>query len=164
MSHPDTPDGPIDPGESDGTHADTDSEVSEPTLAAGRRRLRIVAAILVVQAVGLAMFAGYLVVNLVGGSKQTTATSNTVIEIVAFVVVCVVLVLLARGCLRAQRWARAPVLVVELITLLGIGWPMLQGSMWYRLPLGLPVTLGSLAAIVLLLTPSTTAVLESSRD
>ena len=130
----------------------------------GGVRLLVVAAIVAAQAVGLFAFAVYLIVNLVAGTHETTATRNTVIETVAFIVVAGLLGLVARGCLRAQRWTRAPVLVVELIALLGVGRPMLQGDLWYRFVLGIPITVGAIVAIVLMLTPTVTATMYGNPE
>jgi hypothetical protein len=128
----------------------------------GLLRLRVVAAILVLEAVGLALFAGYLALNLVLGTEETTATTNTVIETVAFVVFAVVLALLGRGALHARRWARAPIVVTQLLTLLGPGVNIVQGDLWYRFVLGVPLCLGAVVALVLTLTPSVTAAMEAS--
>lgn len=130
-------------------------------LRAGRRRLLVVAAVLAAEAALLFGFAWYLVVNLVAGTKQTTATRNTVIETVAFFGVAGVLLLLAFGAARCRRWARSPTVLVELIALLGVGWPLLQGGVWYRYLLGVPLSVGAAAAVVLVLTPAVTAALDA---
>ena len=144
------------------------AEPAEPDLpsgadpATGRRLAAVAAAIVAAEAVALLVFAGYLLVNLVGGSEETTATSNTVIEIVAFAVMAVLLALVARGVLRCRRWARAPLVVTQLLTLLGPGWNMLQGDLWYRWVLGLPLTVGAAVALVLALTPAVSAAIEEN--
>jgi hypothetical protein len=133
-------------------------------VAVAQTRLRIIAAVLAFEAVAIVGVAVYLVVNLIAGTERGTETENTVIEIVAFTVIGGLLLLLARGCLRARAWARAPVVLAQLIAFFGVGVNILQGDLWYRWVLGLPLTLGALAAAVLILTPAVTALLHESSD
>lgn len=148
------------PREQGPSAADGGEAVDPAVLESGRRRLRFVAGVLEAEAAALLGVTIFLVANLVGGSQETTETKNTVIETVGFFGFAVVLMLLARGCLRARRWARAPVIVVQLIALLGIGLNLLQGDLWYGYLLGVPLTLGSALAALALLTPSVGALLD----
>ena len=145
-----------------------DDAVGEAELAAaqavGRRRLLFVAVVLLAEAVALLGVSIFLTANLLGGSEETTDTRNTVIEAVSFVVFAALLVLLARGCVRARRWARAPVIVVQLLCLLGVSINLLQGDLWYSLPLGIPLTIANVLVVLALLTPSVVLVMEHGED
>lgn len=155
---------PRERGESPAPDNAAPAPIDLPEHAAARLRLRLVAAVLAAEAVGLFVFATFLLANLIGGSEETTETRNTVIETVAFFVIAGVLALLSRGCWRGRRWARAPVLVAQLIALFGIGANLVQGDLWYGLLLGVPLCVGSALSILALVTPAVTAVLEQDRD
>jgi hypothetical protein len=66
------------------------------------------------------------------------------------------LLLVARGLLRARRWARAPALVTQLLVL-PVGAGLVQGGRWY---VGVPLILAALAVLVLLFTPAVSDTLE----
>ena len=149
----------------DDAEPDPHPEGDEPDLApGGRLRLRVVGVILFAEAVALAAFAGYLLANLIGGSDQTTETQNTVIETVAFFVIAGLLALLGRGALGCRRWSRAPVFVTQLIALLGPGLSVLQGDLWYRFVVGVPLAAGATVALLLVLTPSAGAAYDEAES
>ena len=116
--------------------------------------LRACAALVALQAVGLAAAAVFTVVELFVSSSddQVRAVVSGLLALTA----AVALGLVARGLLAGRRWARAPALVTNLI-LLPVAYGLLQAHVWYA---GIPLLLWALAVLVLLFAPSTSAALD----
>ena len=116
--------------------------------------LRACAALVALQAIGLAAAAVFTVVELFVASSDDVA--RAAVTAVLALVAAVGLGLVARGLLAGRRWARAPALVTNLI-LLPVAYGLLQAEVWY---VGIPLLLWAVAVLVLLFIPSTSAALE----
>jgi uncharacterized membrane protein (DUF2068 family) len=107
-------------------------------------RTRRGAAVLVaLQGLGLLAVGGFTAVEVVVATASSRAAAAT--AAVLALAYGVLLLVVARGVDRAQRWARAPVLVTELI-LIPVSVGLLQSGRWY---VGAPVLLTAAAALVL---------------
>jgi uncharacterized membrane protein (DUF2068 family) len=95
------------------------------------------------QALGLLAVGGFTAVELVVATASNRAAGAT--AAVLALAYGVGLLVVARGVDRAQRWARAPVLVTELI-LIPVSIGLVQSGRWY---VGAPVLLAAAAALVL---------------
>lgn len=107
------------------------------------RTRRIAAVLVALQALGLLAVGGFTAVELVVATASNRAAGAT--AAVLALAYGVGLLVVARGVDRAQRWARAPVLVTELI-LIPVSIGLLQSGRWY---VGAPVLLAAAAALVL---------------
>jgi len=116
--------------------------------------LRACAALVALQAIGLAAAAVFTVVELFVASSDDVA--RAAVTAVLALVAAVGLGLVARGLLAGRRWARAPALVTNLI-LLPVAYGLLQAEVWY---VGIPLLLWAVAVLVLLFVPSTSGALE----
>jgi len=121
---------------------------SHPAAGAGRpAALRPPAALVALEGVALVALAlWYAVKSLV---DRPDSLSRALLAAVLALLGGGVLLALARGLLRGRRWARTPVVVLELLSL-----PVGTGLLQARLPLyGLPIVAVALATLVLLATP-----------
>ena len=116
--------------------------------------LRACAALVALQAIGLAAAAVFIVVELIVSSSDDPV--RAVVSGLLALAAAVGLGLVARGLLAGRRWARAPALVTNLI-LLPVAYGLLQADVWY---VGIPLLLWALAVLVLLFAPSTSAALD----
>ncbi len=119
------------------------------------RTLLVAAAVAVLQSVGLVVFALAVVVAAVRGDRSSAADAALLAALVLGW--AVFLVVAARGLRDRRRWARAPLLLTELL-LVVVGVPLVQGgsSRWTG---ALMVVSGAVGAVALL-TPSVTRALE----
>jgi hypothetical protein len=118
--------------------------------------LRACAALVALQAIGLAAAAVFIVVELIVSSSDDPV--RAVVSGLLALAAAVGLGLVARGLLAGRRWARAPALVTNLI-LLPVAYGLLQADVWYA---GIPLLLWALAVLVLLFAPSTSAALDDN--
>jgi drug/metabolite transporter superfamily protein YnfA len=107
---------------------------------------RAAAAVVLLQAVFVVVLS--LVLAVEGFQPDTVDPLGA--EILALIGVAsgVVLGLLARGIAAGRRWARGPVVVIELICV-PIAWNLVQNDRWYA---GVPLGVAALAVLVLLAT------------
>jgi cell division protein FtsW (lipid II flippase) len=128
-------------------------EPGGPASAQRLPRLLLVAVwVAVVQAAGLAVFAAAVVVQAVRGDRSTV--ENVALLALLLVAWAAGLLVAARGLLRLRRWARAPLVVCQLL-LLAVGLPLVQGS-GARWAGGLLVV-SAAAGLVCVLSPPVTA-------
>ena len=115
--------------------------------------LRAAAALVAAQAVGLGALVVFYVVELLVATTTNAAAAVTTIVLVALAAAGVALC--ARGLQQRRRWARSPVLVLQLVALpVAIG--LVQGGIWY---VGIPLALWAVAVVVLLYSPGSNAAL-----
>ena len=116
--------------------------------------VRACAALVALQALGLAGIAVFFVVELVvaDADDRVRALVTALLALAA----AVGLGLVARGLGRRRRWARAPALVTDLLVL-PVAWGLFQGGRWY---VALPLALWALSVLVLLFAPPTDAALQ----
>jgi hypothetical protein len=107
---------------------------------------RAAAAVVLLQAVFLVVVSLVLAVE----GFQADAVDPLGAEILALIGVAsaVVLALLARGIAAGRRWARGPVVVLQLI-ILPISWNVLQNDKWYA---AIPLGVSAVAVLVLMAT------------
>ena len=105
---------------------------------------RAAAGVLVLQAVGVVVASVVLAVE--GFSPETVDRAGAEILAVIGLVGAVAVVVLARGVLQERRWARSPVLVLELICL-PIAVTVIQNDKAFA---GIPLGLSAVAVLVLL--------------
>jgi hypothetical protein len=112
----------------------------------GSPMARAAAAVLLLQAVFVVVLSALLAFE----GFQPDAVDRLGAEILALIGVAsaVVLGLLARGIAAGRRWARGPVVVVELICL-PIAWNIIQNDKWYA---GVPLGVSAIAVLVLMAT------------
>ena len=116
--------------------------------------LRLCAALVGLQALGLAAVAVFYLVELLVATEDDVVRALVAIGLA--LAAAVGLALVARGLLGGRRWARSPALVTNLLVVpVAIG--LLQGGVWYA---GVPLLLWSLAVLGLLFAPATAAALE----
>jgi hypothetical protein len=116
--------------------------------------LRLCAALVGLQALGLAGIAVFYLVELAVATSddrvRALVTAGLALAAAAG------LALVARGLLRRRRWARSPALVTNLLVLpVAVG--LLQGGRWYA---GVPLLVWALAVLGLLFAPATAAALD----
>lgn len=132
----------------------------------GTRRLRLAAAVVLVQALATVGFALWLLGSLF--VDEAYDTRNAIIEIVSFGLLGALMLAVAWGTWRARRFSRAAVVTVQLFTLLGVAVPLINGELWgrvwYAWWVGLPLAGACLLAGLAVLTPSATAVLYGDPD
>jgi hypothetical protein len=110
----------------------------------GSSAARAAAGVLVLQAVGLAIASVVLAVQ--GFSPETVDRAGAEILAVIGLAAAVAVVLLARGVLQERRWARSPIVVLELICL-PIAVTVIQNDKAFA---GIPLGLSALAVLVLM--------------
>lgn len=128
------------------------------TTSAPRSLLFVVLpALVAVQAAGLLVVGVLYLVALRGGG--TSSTTGTVFAALASVIVGLGLLAAARGLHRRRRWARAPVLVTQLLVALVAAGPggVVQGGLLY---VGAALFLYALIVLALLFAPGVTAELN----
>jgi hypothetical protein len=120
------------------------------------RSMRIAALVAVAQAVGLAVFAAVVVVQALRGDRSSV--TNVLLLVVLLLAWAAALVLCARGLLHRRRWARAPLVLSELL-LLAVGIPLVQGdgARWA----GVLLVGGAVVGLLSVLSPAVTAELET---
>ena len=117
--------------------------------------VRLAAAVLALQALGLTVVAVFLVGRTVTGSADSLGRAAS--DIVFAAGGAALLVLAARALLRLRPAARTPVAVVEFLALpVGYSLGIQAGRIWY----GAPILLSAAAVLYLLFTPATRRVLE----
>lgn len=120
---------------------------SEP---AGSRLLVAVGVLCGLEAVALLVLAGVEVTHAASGRAVIGVTTA-----IFFALYAVALALAGRGIARGRSWARAPIVLAQLIQL-GLGWSFYgPGTYWVTALLGVP----ALFALIVLLLPSTTVAL-----
>jgi hypothetical protein len=112
--------------------------------------LRLTAWIVTAQSAGLAVFAVATVVEAIRGDRAS-ATSAALLAVLALVW-CAGLVLAARGLLQARVWARAPVVMSEVL-MIGIAIPLVQGDQRW---LGVAVLVSAVVGLLALFARSVT--------
>jgi hypothetical protein len=116
--------------------------------------LRLCAALVGLQALGLAAVAVFYLVELVVATEDDPVRALVTVGLA--LAAAVGLALVARGLLHGRRWARSPALVTNLLVVpVAIG--LLQGGLWY---VGAPLLLWALAVLGLLFAPATAAALD----
>ena len=119
------------------------------------RTLLVAASLAVLQALGLVVYAVAVVVAAVRGDRSSA--SDAALLVVLVLGWAAVLVVVARGLYERRRWARAPLLLSELL-LVAIGVPLAQGESgrWVGVVLVASAAVGAVAV----LSPSVTRALE----
>ena len=112
----------------------------------GNSMARAAAAIILLQAVRLALASGVLAVE--GFDPETVDRLGAEILALIGLASAVGLAVLGRGVARCRRWARTPVVVLELIAL-PISVTIVQNDKWFA---GVPLGISALAVLVLLAT------------
>ncbi|MGZ4638895.1 MAG: hypothetical protein ACXV2J_07530 [Actinomycetes bacterium] len=116
--------------------------------------LALVGGLVGLQGVVLLVVAAFYVVELVvATASDVTAALVTVLLVL---VAAAGLLLVARGLLRAERWARSPALVTNLI-LVPVSVGLLQSGRWY---VGLPLLAWAATVVVLLFSRGVNAALD----
>jgi O-antigen/teichoic acid export membrane protein len=116
--------------------------------------LRLCAALVGLQALGLAGIAVFYLVELAVATSDDRVRALVTAGLA--LAAAVGLALVARGLLRRRRWARSPALVTNLLVLpVAVG--LLQGGRWYA---GVPLLVWALAVLGLLFAPATAAALD----
>ena len=87
-----------------------------------------------------------------------TSTANALLLDGLLVVWALGLAWSGRGLWRARRWSRSPVLLSQVLLLLAVGLPLVQGT--YARWAGALIVLVSLVGLVTVLMPQVTAVLD----
>jgi hypothetical protein len=130
---------------------DPDADPSRPAPVA----VRVAAAVAGLQGLGLAVFAAVVVGEALRGDRSSVSGALLLVALLA--AWAATLVLCARGLLRRRRWARAPLVLSELL-LLAVGIPLVQGSgaRW----VGVLLVVGSVVGLLAVLSPAVTAELE----
>lgn len=120
--------------------------------------LRTAAALLAVEALGILVIGGWLLVGTLteGGDGLAIGLSSALFMIVAGVGVG----LLSIGVLRARAWSRGPVTLVQFLQL-PIGWQFLAEP---TTPAGMTAVAMAIVVLVLMFLPSSTRAFESSRS
>lgn len=112
--------------------------------------VRLLAGLVLLQAIAVAVIAGALVVALVRG---TSMPGPVVFLIVLAAGVAAVLGGAGRALLQGHRWGRAPVMTVQiLLVVLAVGWLGVEVAVWSVAVLALAVVVGGL-----LVTPTVVA-------
>jgi hypothetical protein len=122
--------------------------------------LRVAATVLFLQGAALLALGIYILVELFVSTPQST--TNAVIEVILYAVMCGCLWLVALGLWRARRWARAPGVVVQFVAGFA-SIDMLQGNGAAPF-IGVLVLVTAVVAFVALLTPAVTRALSESDD
>ena len=95
--------------------------------------------------------------GLTGPSEVSNAPAVT-LEIVIFAVFGAGLLVSGRGLWRARRWARAPIVLGQLIALV-VGVPLVLAVGWSERVVGAVVVVAAVAATIAILSPPTTRAL-----
>lgn len=121
-----------------------------PRPAAAPGAVRLLAGLVVLQALAVAVIAGALVVALVRG---TSMPGPVVFLVVLAAGIAAVLGGAGRALLQGHRWGRAPVMTVQiLLVVLAVGWLGVEVAVWSVAVLALAVVVGGL-----LVTPTVVA-------
>ena len=124
------------------------AEVSAPPAAQPPRALRLAAAALAVEAVGMCVAAGFSAVSTADGQSYQQA-SGIALTLIA-VGTAVSFALLARGLAKARPWTRTPVVMTQL----AIGAWGIYLVKDHRLDWGVPMLLVAACCLVALFTPA----------
>lgn len=136
-----------------GDHAGRDRGAGE---AAPAGEIRLAALVLALQAVGLAVVAGVLLVKTLTGAPRDVA--GALFAVVFALGGAALLLLSARWLLRLRTGLRTPVIVLELLALpVGYSLGFQAGRMGY----GAPILVSALAVLYLLFTPAVRAQLDA---
>lgn len=130
----------------------TGSDTPQPSrpAPAAPGAVRLLAGLVLLQALAVAVIAGALVVALVRG---TSMPGPVVFLIVLAAGVAAVLGGAGRALLQGHRWGRAPVMTVQILLLvLAVGWLGVEVAVWSVAVLALAVVVGGL-----LVTPTVVA-------
>jgi hypothetical protein len=119
--------------------------------------LRVAAAVLAAEAVGLCVVVILNAIDSASGNSWTT--SNAIAFIAMEIIVAVGVAVLALGVARVRPWSRTPAVMVQLLTAV-IGIWLLQA---HRYPWGIPALLVAIAGFAGLLTPSSLQALNRPR-
>ncbi len=119
---------------------------SGPNADGGNPLSRAAGAVILLQAVLLVVASVILAVE--GFRAETVDRAGAEILAAIGVASAVAIALLARGVADARRWARSPVVVLELICL-PIAWSVVQNGKWYA---GVPLGVSAIAVLVLMAT------------
>jgi hypothetical protein len=120
-----------------------------PAVAAPRpRALRLAAAVLAVEAVGMCVAAGFSAVSTADGQSYQRASGIALTLIAAGT--AVVFALFARGVAKARPWTRTPVVMTQL----AIGVWAIYLLRDHRLEWGVPMLLVAACCLVALFTPA----------
>src|SRR3954451_8688718 len=119
---------------------------SNPVEGGGNQMARAAAAIILLQA--LLLVGAGLVLAVEGFRPETVDRLGAEILAAIGIASAVVLALLARGVAGMRRWARSPVVVLELIAL-PIAWSVVQNDKWYA---GVPLGISAIAVLALMAT------------
>ena len=116
--------------------------------------LRACAALVALQALGLAAVAVFYLVELVVATADDAV--RAAVSALLALAAAAGLGLVARGLLQRRGWARSPALVSNLLVLpVAVG--LLRGGRWY---VGLPLLVWAVAVLGLLFAPATAADLD----
>ncbi|MCG7287749.1 hypothetical protein MHY85_17420 [Cellulomonas sp. ACRRI] len=132
------------------TGSRTPQPSSSPRPATAPGAVRLLAGLVLLQALAVAVIAVALVVALVRG---TSMPGPVVFLILLAAGVAAVLGGAGRALLRGQRWGRSPVMTVQiLLVVLAVGWLGVEVAVWSVAVLALAVVVGAL-----LVTPTVVA-------
>jgi len=122
---------------------------------ASPRALLTAAGVAALQAAGLAVLAAVVVVQAARGDESSATNAGLLVVLV--LAWAVGLGFVARGLRDRHRWARAPLLLSELLLLLAVGVPLVQGdaARW----VGVLVVASAVVGTVAVLSPSVTSAL-----
>ena len=129
-----------------------------------QRPLVVLAAIALVQAVGLVVFGLYdaLLTPLEGASGAVGGLAGRALQVIIFVAFGVGMAIVARGWQRVRRWARAPFIVAQVIGV-AVGIPMAQTGGTVARIVGVALVIVGLAGIVLAVSGPVTRALGTQR-
>ncbi|HYQ76485.1 hypothetical protein [Cellulomonas sp.] len=129
----------------------TGSDTPQPPRAASAPgAVRLLAGLVLLQALAVAVIAGALVVALVRG---TSMPGPVVFLVLLAAGIATVLGGAGRALLQGHRWGRAPVMTVQiLLVVLAVGWLGVEVAVWSVAVLALAVVVGGL-----LVTPTVVA-------
>jgi hypothetical protein len=128
--------------------APAEASTPAPAAAAPPRALRLAAAVLAVEAVGMGVAAGFSAVSTADGQSYQRA-SGIALTLIA-VGTAVVFALFARGVAQARPWTRTPVVMTQL----AIGVWAIYLLRDHRLEWGVPMLLAAACCLVALFTPA----------
>ncbi|WP_246855191.1 MULTISPECIES: hypothetical protein [unclassified Cellulomonas] len=128
----------------------TGSATPQPSRASAPGAVRLLAGLVLLQALAVAVIAGALVVALVRG---TSMPGPVVFLVLLAAGIAAVLGGAGRALLQGHRWGRAPVMTVQiLLVVLAVGWLGVEVAVWSVAVLVLAVVVGGL-----LVTPTVVA-------
>ena len=128
---------------------------------------RVLAAISLVEAIGLLTYGVYEAVQGVQvGATGPAEVSNVpaiIVQVLIFAVLGAGMIYVGRGWWRRRRWARAPFVLAQLIGLL-VGIPIAQTPGTGPRIAGIALTVLAICGIVVALTPAVTRALQEPSD